>query len=197
MPAYDLGAIVGRTLEVRNAAGVLVDSTVTAAVTVPAGTSAPVTVNHTGTGLFGVDYLTAAAGWHVLAWHSTGTVALDRYERFLVIDRALDLAGVEDLEQRLQQTIPTASRGSAQEALDFAHALVRGYCGKQITGTETHAGVARGVIIDSAARLFTNPVMRSAYTGPEGLTYTPAAADAMLTSWEREALSALRTPGFA
>lgn len=59
---------------------------------------------------------------------------------------------------------------------------------------------ARTVAIRLAARAYQNPLDRGAFTGPEGMGYSPApgVAARLLTPDEREALAPLRDPrGFA
>lgn len=189
--AYDLGSVVGRAIEVRNAAGALTAATVVATVTLPDGTTATPAVSTPSTGTYTVDYLTTQTGRHLLSWAVTGTVTLNRRETFTVVDRSLQLVALADLEQYLDsQTIPTGKRDGAQAALDFAHAVVSSYCRRTFTGVEDNVDLVAGVVTTVAARRYLNPVERSAYTGPgpDGYNYTPAVPAQILTGQEMATL---------
>lgn len=72
--AYDLGDVVGLSVETRNAAGVLENAgSVTVTIGLPDGTSATIgPVAPTSAGVYQYDYPTTMAGRHTARWIATG-----------------------------------------------------------------------------------------------------------------------------
>ena len=81
---YFLGSQVPLGVTITDATGTPADATaVNLTITLPDGTTATPSVNHSGTGLYDVDYTPSQAGRHTLFWVATGTNASSYSELFL------------------------------------------------------------------------------------------------------------------
>lgn len=107
----------------------------------------------------------------------------------------MSLITLEDLSAHIQQGITKAdSIEWANAAINDASGLVLTYCERldePWDATTVPAGVAL-VVKRVASRLFTNPMQRTNYTGPEGLNYSGGPVR-LLTDDEREALNAFKS----
>ena len=206
MPArYDLGDAVTLAIQVRDVNGTLANaSAVTLTITLPDGTTTTPSVTNPTTGNYTATYAPTTAGRYLARWVATGTNASAFADDFEVMAAASAAAGItrDDLALELRTTITAADYGAADAACNDAWACVLTYLGADpasLTLDTWQVTVAQKVAKRVAARFFTNPLDRQAYSGPEGLSYTqaPLVSARILTPDERAMLDDIGFPGFA
>ena len=205
MSTYDLGDVVALSATVRDEDGDLVDAgSIVCTVTLPDGTSATPTVTRASLGTYTATYTPAAVGRYLVRWVTTGAGAAAFADDFTVISAASAAAGIAraDLALELRTAIVAADYDAADAACADAWACICTYLGADpaaLTLDPWQVGAAQKVAKRVAARFFTNPLDRSAFSGPEGMSYTtsPLVSSRLLTPDERAMLDALGAPGFA
>lgn len=191
---------VGQTIEwqitVRDSSGALVDpgTTPSAMVLLPDTGTAVATVERVSLGTFLAVYVSTMPGLHWVTWTASGLHSGD----FPFTDSALvevplpRLLSVEELASHIQQTIPDALWGSAEDACDDATTLIRAHLKSDLADLAGwRLDAAKLVAKRSAARFFTNPAQRTSYSGPEGLAYQGGPVR-LLTDDEKATLDTLR-----
>lgn len=114
---------------------------------------------------------------------------------------------VAELELEIQRRIPSAEHPAAMQLLVGMAAAVRTEFGEyawtqvMTAGPDAHRRVIRAVVLRAAASRWNNPADRHAYTGPEGLSFTPAPAllARMITPDDMDRLMSVKLsyePGF-
>lgn len=100
----------------------------------------------------------------------------------------------EELSLFLQTSITSESNtAAAEQAANLASGAVNAYCGRHQSpwDVDTAPAPVKLVALRLAARLYENPTQRTAYSGPEGLSFSGSPVR-ILTDDEREALGEFR-----
>lgn len=176
----------------------------TATVTLPNGTTAAALVTKTSTGNYTAALLSTQVGRHPITWTGSGanSSGLPYTDSEVLVQAGSALAiTVRDLAEHLRTTIAEADLPAATAICAAASAVVRARCNATLlaAATDDQLEVARLVMTRVAGRMFNNPNDRTAYSGPEGLAFSPIATSVrVLTDDEREQLAPLTLPlGFA
>jgi len=129
---YFLGSQVPLGVTITDANGNPADATaVTLTITLPDGSTATPSVNHSGTGLYDADYTPAQSGRHTLFWVATGTNASSYADDFTVRDpNYLSIVSFDEVKDHLN--IPSTSTTNDTELyrfIDAATEMAQNYTG--------------------------------------------------------------------
>lgn len=99
------------------------------------------------------------------------------------------------LATKLRASIEAQDIAAADAACEEAMADVQNYCHRVFTGAEDNFAAVRGVAARLARDSFVNNLDVAAYSGPEGLNFTPRPR--ILTGDEKAVLDGFAVPVFA
>jgi len=144
---YFLGSQVPLGVTITDATGTPADATaVVLTVTLPDGTTATPSVNHSGTGLYDADYTPSQSGRHTIFWVATGTNASSYSDDFTVRDpNDISIVSFDEVKDHLN--IPSTSTTNDSElyrfidaATDMAEAYTGTVLGRKTFTNEVYDG---------------------------------------------------------
>jgi hypothetical protein len=136
---YFLGSSVPLGITVTNSSGTAADATaVVLTITLPDGTTATPTVNHSGTGLYDVNYTPSQAGRHTVFWVATGTNASSYADDFTVRDpNSISIVSIDEVKDHLNiSSTITTNDLELYRFVDAATEMAQNYTGT-ILGRQT------------------------------------------------------------
>lgn len=157
MATYDLGDGVNLRHYVYDRNDALTDATVALGVTKPDGSSVPVTVSHTSTGLYdGATYTPDQVGDYVAKWTVTGAVTDVSTDYFTVLDPA----------PRLYTTLPLVKAQLSKDTDDIRDDLIQQAIGAASRKIDQICG--RRFYPDAVPSVRTFSTLARSFTGPYG-----------------------------
>jgi len=166
MRRYDSGDTATLRHEVRNGAGALTAATVELALTLPDGTTAPVTTTTPSTGIYvGTTAALDLYGLYAYVWTVSGAVTdVERGQLYVADDddRLPPLASLDRLGRKLGYAPVDDEADRAADILDAASELIRDTAGKTWVVEDTGALEAiprrvQAICVEVAYRAFGNP----------------------------------------